>query len=213
MKALLVLTVLTVYCSRTAVTQSLVFPQCRDTPILNYASSLDCTEPCSDRCYGALCSFYIANGYSALCNEIIIEICPNSVPTSCGAPSAKPCINEGSEAFVAKLPTFCLSENVSVQQQCSDQCAGAVCNYFKSTPGYSSVCSALAGEPCRARNATVPVACGTMVTVTMEVMTAAVLLSLAVMLLLFAACFRAFVIPCVVCSCFVTIQSLIILYA
>ena len=167
MKELVVLAVLFL-CSSTVLAVDLPFlRQCNDTLSQSFASSLNCTEPCSAQCFGALCSFYTINSYSALCNEFIIEGCrtpPNMVPSTCGTPSDRACDDTDYDAFIATLPTSCKSQDL--QQICSDQCAGALCSYHRSTPGYADVCSVGQGEICRFNNATVPAACGAMAPVT-----------------------------------------------
>ena len=159
MKVLVILAVLVLCCSSTVVASPFSFPRCNDTQALSYISTLNCTEPCSSQCFGALCSFYTTNSYSALCNEAAIEMCrqygSDMVPSTCGTPSARACTGSEFFTFVETLPTVCLSND----QPCTDQCFGAACTHYSSTSGYSSVCSPMLEAQCLEMGSTVPAAC------------------------------------------------------
>lgn len=153
--------ILLTFCSVTA-RHRIIFPQCEDQDPMDFFRNLDCSAgtPCTDQCYGSLCGFYTNNSYPDFCNGFFVDICQErneTTPAACGTPPLRHCHDEAALDATSNLPASCSNET---ELQCTDECTGALCSHFKSTPGYSDVCRALVVlQYCSSENKSIPTSC------------------------------------------------------
>ena len=80
--------------------------------------------------------------------------------------------------YVAQLQSQCPAAaytSATAQQLCNHNCAGLLCNYFK-TYSYPSSCVSVVAQACRDGGASVPSACGALALATIKGVLVAVLL-------------------------------------
>ena len=132
-------------------------------------------DVCNDNCVGRVCDYYESNNAPSLCMLELVEFCRAagvSVPNSCLDECERISTDFGLE-LIRDCPA--LLTNATVQNLCTDNCAGKVCRYYRDE-NFASRCRSNVARECQLAGAPVPPACGALALITFKGVLIAVLL-------------------------------------